>query len=471
MIFLPAMRHGNYASMTVERFGFFSMDMLSAVRIPDTTITLGDSAFKNCGLLATVNYKLSSNTIHNEAFINTKYRANSCKNTAPEGLNKGAATKLTGKQLVVNFFVDRTIVDLKNAYSNSRVKCLKRDDYYKPKSGEIVCLFYQSNPNAKNTGVYKKSAMTCSYQYGWNPKKISNQSRPSGNSVVTLNKIDFTAQSDLHNIPISEVQNSETRGFFGSYTESNDITERLNDVRSAMDDLKAQAAQYGANFTYEMHPETNFHITYDFFDWSMREEERVGQGQYGQNLGYHLVNGYGGINPQVEAPRGVTERGLAKVTGSKTKDKLFSSILDASRNLTGNKAQTIDMVSSNGTSAYTKFLKNKYNVDSVIYLIHFNTESQAETRGGDIDEFSIICEMPNNVNVPEITEHEIAHLFGAKDYYWESGEKTPAQQYADDYLGSELMKSNGTKVSSVTACYLGWRTWLDTPTWNSFFRK
>ena len=458
----------NYKTLKVEQWGFYSMDMLSSLNLSNTKVELGKRAFYYSRNLANVNVLPSALTIHDTAFDYTSYKTNKCTTTPPPSLNVGAATKLTGKQLVVNFFVDRTIVDLKNTYGSGRVRTLGTWEEYSPKSGEIVCPFYEYYSNyLQTTGVYKKSSMTAFYAYGWNPQKRSNQSSPSSNSVITLNKVNFANQSDPLRIPLNTVQNGTTSGFFGSYVESADITERLNDVRDAMNDLKAQAAEYGANFTYEMHPETNFHITYDYFDWSTKP--KYGYGPDGEYLGYDYTVAYGGNNPEIEMPRGVTSTGLTHVSGS-AGDKLFSSILSASRNLTGTKKQTIDL-NRNGsdTSPYTQYLKNKYNVSSVIYLIHFNTISQAETRHSDMDEFSIICEMPQNSDVAEITAHESAHLFGAKDYYYTTGTMNPKQQYAANYFDYELMKSRGTKVSPVTAFYLGWRTWLDTPTWNTFF--
>ncbi len=455
----------NYKTLKSEAWGFYSMDRLTTANLQDTQIQLDRDVFYACRNLATVNFLPSTLTIHNSAFDSTKYKTNSCKTAPPAGLNVGAARSLTGKQLVVNFFVDKTIVDLRNTYGSSRVRTLGTWEEYSPKSGEIVCPFYEYYSNhLQTTGVYKKSSMTAYYAYGWNPQKNSNQSSPSSNSVITLNKVNFANQSDPLRIPLSTVQNGTTSGFFGSYVESAAITQRLNDVRASMDNLKAQAAEYGANFSYEMHPETNFHITYDYFNWSTKP--RYGYGPDGEYLGYDSTIAYDGEDPQIEAARGVSTPGLTHVTGNEG-DPLFKAILDASKKLTGNKAQTINM-NRNGsdTSPYTQYLKNKYNVTSVVYMVHFNTESQAEVRRSDMDEFAIITPMQSQ-NVANIIEHETGHLYGAPDLYWNSYSPKKIREFANSYLKGDLMDT-GLKVSPATAFHFGWLTWLDTPTWNVF---
>lgn len=460
----------NFKTMKVSAWGFYDMNRLTTLNLQNTRVQLGKEAFSLCRNLATVNVLPSELTIHNTAFNSTKYRTSGCKETTPNSLNHGAATALTGKQLVVNFFVDRTMVDLTNTYTQSRIGSLARNEHYTPNEGEIVCSFYDTSHQEWHDGIYKESSMRASYKYGWNPQKSSNQANPTANSVITLNKINYANVFDQNRISISMIQNGYTSGFFGSYVESDFITNRLNDVRAAMNDLQSQAAEYGSSFTYEMHPETNFHITYDFFDWSTKRAKEGNQGQ--ADRGFDETIGYNSKIPYISVPRMDGSLPHAACVYSNKGDKLFSSILEASRNLSGDKAQTIDLLrDGNETSPYTEYLKNKYNVSSVIYLIHFNTSSQAETYGGDMDELSIICEMPGYSTVPEIIAHESAHLFGARDCYSDprSSHKTPIQQYALDYFDNELMMSKGTKVSPVTAFYLGWRTWLDTPSWDTFF--
>jgi hypothetical protein len=118
------------------------------------------------------------------------------------------------------------------------------------------------------------------------------------------------------------------------------------------------------------------------------------------------------------------------------------------------------------TSPYTQYLKNKYNVTSVVYMVHFNTESQAEVRRSDMDEFAIITPMQSQ-NVANIIEHETGHLYGAPDLYWNSYSPKKIREFANSYLKDDLMNT-GFKVSPATAFHFGWLTWLDTPTWNVF---
>ena len=247
---------------------------------------------------------------------------------------------------------------------------------------------------------------------------------------------------------------------------SDAITERLNDVRDAMDEMQEKAAAYGASFTYEMHPETNFQITYDYFDWTTFSAYETGKPN-GAYLGFDYTTAYGGDNPQLTAARQGLP-GETHVNGSEN-DPLFSSIQSASVRLTGEKAQNIQLNrNGNETSAYTQFLKNKYHVDSVIYLVHFNAESQPQTFFQDMDEFSVICDMRTS-NVKNNIKHETAHLFGAYDYYENSYVPETVTHFAYSYFGTELMLSNGTAISPVTAFSIGWLDRLNNATYQTFF--
>ena len=101
----------NYKTLNVEQWGFYHMDSLTTLNMSNTKVRLGKCAFNYCRNLATVNVLPSVLPINNNAFNCTKYSTNGCTNADYALRNTGAAKKLKGKQLIVNIFVDRTVVN------------------------------------------------------------------------------------------------------------------------------------------------------------------------------------------------------------------------------------------------------------------------------------------------------------------------------------------------------------------------
>ena len=477
----------NYASMYVEGWGFYDMNMLSSVQASNTTLELMTRAFYRSSALATVNFKPSVEPIHKEAFTGTSYYNNKCTNTDYSSRNFGAATKLNGKTLVVNFFVDRTRVNLNtttNTSASDYSGFVKQVNYRQSQgltygSDELATeMPARYDSTTTYMGVFKKNKMTARYDYGWNAKKTSSQTNPGANAARTLNKLDYASLSNKNYIPINTVKNGSTSGFFGSYVSSAAMTNRLNDVRAAMNDLKTQASAYGSSFTYEMHPETNFQITYDTFSWATSRASFMGN-----DLGYSYTVGYNCGDGQITSGNAYG-KGSTHITDDPN-NLLHKAIATASQSLSGQYAQPIDMklYTGNAVSNYTYYLKNTYNVQNVIYLFHVNTESQSfaepTVRVADqanfnifnrMDEFAVICSKTGNNSGSILAEHEIAHLFGAKDYYSLSS-SSAAGQYVNNYFSGkgELMTCTGKKVSPVTAFSVGWTDKLDTVTYNKFF--
>ncbi len=466
----------NFSSMYVENWGFYNMNMLSTVHFEDTTVELCRRAFQACNSLANVYYKPSALTIHNEAFLGTSYYNNKCTNRDYSARNFGAASKLAGKVLVVNFFVDRTRVNLKG--SNTGI--VESYDFRKSNgkinltSGQIATsLPVRYDSTSSTVGVFNKSQMTCRYENAWNPVRGTK----TNNSVRTLNELDYTNLSNKDAIPLNTVQNGKTSGYLGSYVSSTLMTQRLNEVREAMNDLKTQAQEYGSSFTYEMHPETNFQITYDTFNWETTPAEFMGH-----ELGYMMTAGYSGSDGAITAGNAY---GSGNTYINDDPDSvLHQAIKTASGKLTGEYAHPIDrkLNEGNSVSNYTYYLKSVYHVDQVIYLFHVNGESQSYTQQtynlsdpddfkliNRMDEYCVICSKTGTNSGSIISEHEIAHLFGPGDYY-KLKENTPEGQYVSNFAGQgELMTCTGRKVSPLTAFGLGWLDKLDSATYSTFF--
>ncbi|MCR5601276.1 MAG: leucine-rich repeat protein [Ruminococcus sp.] len=474
----------NYDSMKVEELGFHNMDMLSSVYCGDTTMELGSRAFYNDQNLSKVEYKPSVLTINNTAFYNTLYYKNSFTGTDYNRRNLGAASKMKGKSLVVNFFVDQVQLDLSNPIYTVEQTDVEGQHAIRL-AGDEIATPKPVGPTSEScyTGIYKKDDLYYKHIFSWEAEK---QDSPTENSVIALNKLDFNDTDkipDQNYIPHNTYETESTNGYLGSYVSSQMITERLTQLREAFDDLETQSAQYGDKCSFEMNPDTNFYITLNNFDWSETQatvKPRNAPDTFLTNCDYMLTKGYNGGNgafKQFSQSQLYYSDGQTGISDS-SYEKLFNAISEASQQLTGYGTYPIDMKMYSGTfcSDYTRYLKEKYHVDNIVYLVHVTSNSQScayPTKYNDdrdrIDEFAIIC---GGKDIQNTIEHETSHLFGALDYYKRGrGVSKEAGSYIDTYLDpdGELMICNGIKVSPVTAFSIGWLDKLDTPTYNMFF--
>ncbi len=457
----------NFPVMEVEKYGFYNMDKLYSMNCEDTAAQLGYKAFYYDEELAKVNFKPSTLPIDNTAFNTTLYDINECTANDFGKRNIGSASKLNGKQLVVNFFVDKTSVNIDSPIRKYRW------DYEMDvplASDEIATDLSNYNKDYNHgsefyVGVFKKKDLTCQYRYSWNPKKGDK----TNYSAVTLNKFDFSSVSDATSIPLDTVQNKYTAGYYGSYVSSEEITKRLQNVDEAMRELQQQSKLYGNGFRYEMHPETNFHITYDNFKW----DQSQATGRMGIPLNYLETAGYNGGDGSIVNGSNNAYESTSKAIGCDNDEALFKSIYAASENLYGENAHQIDLKIKDGStvSEYTEYLKNKYHVDGVIYLVHFNTTARSYTEAvsskysmNRVDEFEVLYNKSDNV--ARMIAHETSHLFGAIDYY--NGLSSEANSYVSNYK-DELMFDSSYNVGPVTAFSIGWLDRIEKTTYNDFF--
>ena len=469
--------NSNYDSMVVDKWGFYSMDALRTVNFGNTTAELRAYAFLYSKSLTSVNIKPSVKPIHKDAFNNTAYFTSGMTTTTYGMQNFGAATQLKGKQLVVNFFVDRTRVNFENPVRSAQYRQSKN---LRVDSDEIAIGLPQNiHSNDTTVSVYKRNSLTYKYLYGWNPEHTNSPS--AMNSAIELNNYDIMSEVNKNSMLVNTVKNVNSYGRYGqnnshsyyrgSYITSSSIANRLNDVDKAMKDLQTQATAYGQSFSYVMNPETNFHITYDQFNWTEHEATFMTD-----DFGYKIAGGYGGGDGLIYEKDAYGCGGTH--IGDSSSDLLFQCIKSATQSF----GQNIDLSLQSGKSVsqYTEYLKSKYKVDNVVYLIHINTPSNSfaspvtpTNQGvGRVDEFAVICSKTGNGSGYSLAEHEIAHLYGAVDYYQNgSGIPKKGKDFVSTYYGGEeLMTCTGTKVSSPTAFSIGWLNRLDTTTYNYFFK-
>ncbi|WP_298528358.1 leucine-rich repeat domain-containing protein [uncultured Ruminococcus sp.] len=454
-----------YPQMEVEKWGFYQLKMLQAVYCPNTKVKLGYGAFYSCSALTTVNIKPSELPIHNRAFVFTPYYDNGMTNAGFKSQDIGSCKKLNGKQLVVNLFVDAIKLNQSNIfereYNSGTPVTLGNDEIaIKQSSGSIRVykkdkISYQYHRNKR--GIY--------YNLAWDASKTSR----TENSVISLNNIDYYGLSNNENISTDFVQNGRTNSFFGSYVTSSSITSRLNDVRTTMEYLKSTANEYGSSFQYMMTPETNFYITYDSFDW---------------NKEGNVTKGYSNSNTELCIGENTGESNVMTNIGKFRKNKnnpLFQCLKNASKQLTGEKAQIIDLESNSrdSVSNYTNYLKKKYNVDGVIYLIHINSKGQSTSsctnikQFVDMDEFAVIYSQTGDSNKGQsLIQHEICHLFGACDFYENSGDiNRIIRDFAAKYYPDDIMQSTGkVKISPATAYSIGWLDKIDSWVYNNTYK-
>ena len=477
----------NYDRINIEPYCFYNATSLGSLNFENTTAEIGECAFKNCKGLSNVDIKQSTLPINNTAFLNTDYYDKCCTSEKFEDCNYGAAREMTGDNLIVNFFIDRSLqmdyykVDDPEKRKAEIMVGTEEEKNIRLKDGEIALL--RSFRNCDYIYIYDKNNMNYWYNplNSWQVEKVDN-GMPDVNSAISLNSLDYNTLDDLSSIPIDTAENGVTDGFLGSYVKSERINERLETVNDSMTELQKYAEKYGKSFNYQMHPETNFYITYGSFNWNTKERVKERFGTI-EKYGFDLTIGYNGTNG--DFPQTVQGQTVTPSISSSKEDELFTSILSASQQLTGENAHEIDLnvPAGNEISDYTSYLKNKYHVDNVIYLFHIYspkdtlrslaTPSNKNETNERIDEFCVICTTDGKQD--GVIAHEVCHLFGAQDYYdSESGLSGDAKYSVNKYYSNELMRAgilgvDKEVISCPTAYSIGWLDRLDSRIYDLFF--
>lgn len=445
----------NYKKIIVQQYGLQRMQRLQTVNFGNTNTQLESYAFNNNSSLTSVYIKESVLPIHNTAFNTTPYEKNGCTNASIYGQNYGNAKKMIGNQLIVNIFVDTTTV-------NDNVRNGSASYIFPLRPNEVAV---KKGTNIWGTNQYftlDKNNITYSYKYSWNPRKTTST---KGNTAVSLNKFNYSTLYDYNQIPKNVIDNSVTNGFYGSNVTSTEIKERLADVRSAADDLEKQSRNYTSNtLKFEMHPETNFYLTYDSFDWTTQKMTF-------DNISYNVYCGYS--DP--------TRKPLNSDTKPDTtsNNPLFSIIKQASQQHTGGVQQTVNLLSSSGTSLspYTNYLKQQYNVDGVVYLIHFNLYGKSTTNQIDerihegTDEFVFAFSKTGSTSGQVLIEHEMCHMYGAADYYGAGSLSSTEAAFCREHYATDIMISSSDcmDIGPATAYALGWLDRFDNSSFENIY--
>ncbi len=424
----------------IGAYAFANCSSLKFITIPDTIEKIGVNAFYNSGLQM-ADFNMTNRTIDETAFYNTPFYRNKFTTEVHPRSNKGAAATMTGKQVVVNIFVNEI-----SGYVKNKTKIKNSDSFEIDPNTEFT--FYYSTPYITSSGYYraKKEDISLNFASSFdNSGSISSSTSFASNRVTSLDDYRYYSKT---NFKESELVKTGTR----KYLTSTDIKNTLNTVDAALTDLENQAKDYNKTLEFVTNKaDTNFFITYDAWDDTLKASDPNYVFPRGTSdaVKKSLING---------ELHSVLENGMSNVI---TEDSLIAQ-------LNSKMSKSILKSENASTSEYTEYLKDKYDADGVVYLYHFNTGKKNiyETHIGETlypstaDEFCAIYDGTQGTMM-----HEILHLYGAMDFYdgssGMSGEISDKLLYKYTYSyygksGEIMMGSLGSdKIGADTAYLVG----------------
>lgn len=437
----------------IGAFAFAYCTSLEVISIPDTIEKIGSNAFYNSGLQI-VDFNMTNRVIDESAFRNTPYYKNYYTIANADTKNIGAANKLSGRQLVVNVFVN----ELSGQFSYS--DCTKLDHTDTVDSSE--CYVIKDDKPGYNFYKLPKSAVKYRYTSSFGAEndatKVSEYSTSTNADAISLDDYKYYDKY-IYNSK-SEYQSNKSSKYVGS----DKMKEVLNTVDIALEDLKNQAKEYGKTVEFVSSPDTNFFFTYN--RWNDAVKPNAWDGCiYTPNLSSSIKNAYIIGNEETVYRKNanmLSTNNLFAQFNNKIKQKMNMDI-------------SIDPNNDKFTSTYTDYLKTKYNANGVIYLFHFNCGAigtvsgmahvLSKTTTGSTGEIADEKCQIYNEDATTI-EHEICHLYGAPDYYDTNApllsispkvSTDPYYAYTYSYYNREIMMGgvSGSKIGADTAYFIG----------------
>lgn len=435
----------------IGAYAFANCSSLKFISIPDTIEKIGVNAFYNSGLQM-ADFNMTNRTIDETAFLNTPFYRNKFTTEVHPNSNKGAASTMTGKQVVVNVFVNEIQAEVRN-----KTKIKNSDTFEIDPNTEFT--FIHSNHYSSSYYRAKKEDISFNFVSSFDVNgTISSYSSFASNRVTSLD--DYRYYSKI-NFKESELVKTGSR----KYLTSTDIKNTLNTVDSALTDLENQAKDYNKTLEFITNKsDTNFFITYDAWDETLKASDpnAVFARYTSDSVKKSLING---------ELTSVLNNG---VSFSTDKNSLLGQ-------LNAKMSKSILKAENASTSEYTEYLKDKYDADGVVYLYHFNTGKKnvyehyaGETiYPGKSDELSAIYDGSKNTIM-----HEMLHLYGAIDFYDREYNKMTGAisdkllykytySYYSNNKSNEIMMSNGSnKIGADTAYLVGLSDTILTDTFN-----
>lgn len=478
------------SSSKILDHAFYKCTGLTYVSLYDGVSFIGQSAFAYCTNLSKVDMNLIGRVIYENAFSNTAWGNTSSgylTSLTYEKKNAGSAKTLVGNQAVVNIFIEEVSTILPTAVKSG--KKTETSNGIVEWSQDIYsdCILLQSQSG--KISAYKKNDIRYAYDSdtSWDMTKSSSS---SASAAVCLNQFDYHNLFDNQNIPYSTQNGGKQKGYYGSYVTSQAMTQRLQTLNTALDDLEAQATNYGKELNFYTSSETNYYFTAVDFD--------INQTPIDAKRTCYITDSNGQIIGSEEEELGYSYLYFSNsIYGERGLNDCVFNELSA---LTANNGTKIDLSWSNDATQYSQFAKQiisdyaKKNIiiDGVICLFH--TKKNGETMYAKPcsskssigrDEYCVLNDNDggNDSSTASTYEHEICHAYGAYDLYNANNSDGTIRNHQLSWFARNMMDYYNKKgfrdimlssyktniLSSITAYSVGWSNVIDKDLYNVLF--
>ncbi len=423
---------------------FAGLSNATEAHIPDSVGKINAGAFKDCKKLSDVHMSPAVRTIVKTAFDGTDYSSRYYTSYKMPGMQYGAASEMTGKQVVVNIFLNEltgVLPDLEKEKSEwEEVPAEIKKDFDSYDLENYYYDFFYSHvyriPKEKLTYT-----LTSAWTQGFTPTTEENA------TAISLDKVNYTEHlsTGKNTLPQDEY-------FANTPVYSDMMKQRLVLVDRALERLEADAAEYETDLEFVTDTKLNYYFTYN--RWQEGVKEFLFQG--------------------VEPYKNMILGNRPKISSDLNSGGLHSDFADTGEG-TANVMEQFKTISNNTHnlfrneySQYSDFvmkIKQDYKADGVVILFHLYSPSDtgyAVPSTGAMDEnnkgeeFAMIYQ--NNVDV---IKDQICALYGAQPTHDKeldlSKETTSIKSDKKTLMMyNEMHYGKGTSQNGLMAYYLGW---------------
>ena len=423
---------------------FSGLSNATEAHIPDSVGKINAGAFENCQRLSDVRMSPAVRTIVRTAFDGTDYSSRYYTSYKMPGMRYGAASEMTGKQVVVNIFLNEltgVLPDLekeKSEWEELPAETKKDFDSYDLENYYYDFFYSHVYKIPKERLTY---TLTSAWTQGFTPTTEENA------TAISLDKVNYTEylSTGKNTLPQDEQ-------FWGTPVYSDMMKQRLVLVDRALERLETDAAEYETDLEFVTDTSLNYYFTYN--RWQDGVKEFLFQG--------------------VEPYKNIVLGNRPKISPDLNSGGLYSAFADTGEG-TANVMEQLKTTSydrynlfRNEHSQYSDFvmkIKQEYEADGVVILFHLygpaasgyaipSTGAMDENNKGE--EFAMIYQ--NNVDV---IKEQISALYGAKpthDKELDLSKETTSINSDKKALMmySEMNYGKGTSQNGLMAYYLGW---------------
>jgi hypothetical protein len=442
----------------IGSYAFANFSSLKVIIIPENVEKIGAYSFYNSGL-EIADLAPKTRIIQESAFYNTPFSRNYFTSEETDGMNAGSAKKMVGRQVVVNVFLnqlsanvnEKTAVKIEEEVDPEREVVFWHEPYNSPTA-----------PSHQRGQYYRADKDSIGYQFISN-FGVGNEVEASySHTAGKLKNLDDQRYFD------SAYYNSKSdikdKGN-ASFITSDKIRSTLNSVNDALSALQSDAAEYGKNLSFITNKsDTNFYFTYS--NWDDKNDPHHFDGNpYMTSMTDSFKHAYiegktADYTNYSQSPASFDNYDAVTAFANRMNEQYGRSLEEG----TG---------SDGVMSEYSEYLKQKYRADGVIYLFHYGCDTIRDNDGSPTE--GIAFNQSKQVNGRRIDEycrifrensavikHEICHLYGSKDYYFNmtqlsNVQDNPFAAYVSNYNADDIMMS-GSKafIGADTARFIGW---------------